>query len=96
MTLWDVGKFLKNPTSEEPDLVKQVMCWRAHLTKVVSLTYVDSLKAILSGSTDGSARYIKFCQSAFSFCGRPRTDVIYFVLPKTFSENTCCSLPLES
>ena len=56
LTLWDVGKFLKNPISEEQDLVKQVMCWRAHLTKVVSLTYVDSLKAILSGSTDGSAR----------------------------------------
>ena len=57
LTLWEVGKFLKNPCSEEQDLVKQVMCWRAHLTKVVSLTYVDSLKAILSGSTDGSARY---------------------------------------
>ena len=56
LTLWDVGKFLKNPTSEEQDLVKQVICWRAHLTKIVSLTYVDSLKAILSGSTDGSAR----------------------------------------
>ncbi|WAR20511.1 WDR64-like protein [Mya arenaria] len=35
LTLWDIGKFLRNPESEEADLVKQVVCWRAHLTKVV-------------------------------------------------------------
>ncbi|XP_052769281.1 WD repeat-containing protein 64-like isoform X3 [Mya arenaria] len=56
LTLWDIGKFLRNPESEEADLVKQVVCWRAHLTKVVSLTFVDSVKGILSASTDGSAR----------------------------------------
>jgi len=56
LTLWDIGKFLRNPESEEQELLKQVICWRAHLTKVVSLTYIDSVKAILSASTDGSAR----------------------------------------
>ncbi|XP_053404636.1 WD repeat-containing protein 64-like isoform X4 [Mercenaria mercenaria] len=56
LTLWDIGKFLRNPESEEQELVKQVICWRAHLTKVVSLHFIDSVKAILSASTDGSAR----------------------------------------
>ncbi|XP_052272714.1 WD repeat-containing protein 64-like isoform X3 [Dreissena polymorpha] len=56
LTLWDIGKFLRTPESEEQELIKQVVCWRAHLTKIVSLTYVDSVKAILSASTDGSAR----------------------------------------
>ncbi|KAL4237521.1 WD repeat-containing protein 64 [Mactra antiquata] len=56
LTLWDIGKFLRNPESEEQEVIKQVICWRAHLTKVVSLTYIDSVKAILSASTDGSAR----------------------------------------
>ncbi|ELT96575.1 hypothetical protein CAPTEDRAFT_219855 [Capitella teleta] len=56
LTLWDVGKFLEKPTSENKDLVKQVICWRAHLAKVVELSYIESIKAIVSGSIDGSVR----------------------------------------
>ena len=58
LTFWDIGKFLRNPETEEPEAVKQIICWRAHLTKVVSLTYIDAHKAILSASTDGSARFV--------------------------------------
>ncbi|XP_069117612.1 WD repeat-containing protein 64-like isoform X5 [Argopecten irradians] len=56
LTLWDVAKFLKNPTSTDQSVLKQVIYWRAHLLKVVSLQYVNSLKAIFSGSMDGSVR----------------------------------------
>ena len=55
--MWDVAKFLESPDSENKDLIKQMICWRAHLTKIIQLTYMDSHKAIISGSTDGSARY---------------------------------------
>ncbi|KAL8568266.1 hypothetical protein ACOMHN_040839 [Nucella lapillus] len=56
LTLWDCKAFMEDRTSPDADALKQVLCWRAHLTKVVSLQYVDSLKAILSASTDGSVR----------------------------------------
>ncbi|XP_046579795.1 WD repeat-containing protein 64-like [Haliotis rubra] len=56
ITMWDVKGFLEDVESEEPDKLKQIVSWRAHLTKIVSLVYVDSLKCILSGSTDGSVR----------------------------------------
>ncbi|KAL5008313.1 hypothetical protein ScPMuIL_013894 [Solemya velum] len=56
LTIWDIGSFLENPESEDQDLLKQGISWRAHLTKVVTLVYVDYLKCVLSGSTDGSVR----------------------------------------
>ncbi|KAL3874237.1 hypothetical protein ACJMK2_037280 [Sinanodonta woodiana] len=56
LTLWDIGKFLENPESEQEDLIKQVICWRAHLSRIVTLSYIDHLKCIVSGSLDGSAR----------------------------------------
>ncbi|KAK3093696.1 hypothetical protein FSP39_018996 [Pinctada imbricata] len=56
LTLWSIGKFLKNPEASDQNSVKQMICWRAHLVKVVSLIYIESLKAIYSGSTDGSVR----------------------------------------
>ena len=40
------------------NLIKQVICWRAHLTRIVRLEYILPLKAVLSGSTDGSVRYV--------------------------------------
>ncbi|XP_071080173.1 WD repeat-containing protein 64-like [Haliotis cracherodii] len=56
ITMWDVKGFLEDVESEEPEKLKQIVSWRAHLTKIVSLVYVDSLKSILSGSSDGSVR----------------------------------------
>ena len=56
LTLWNVSKFLEDPLSDNKDLVKQMLCWRAHLTKIVSLAYIDSQQAIISGATDGSVR----------------------------------------
>lgn len=56
LTLWSIGKFLANPTSDDPSAIKQVISWRAHLVKIVSLVYINPLKTILSGSTDGSVR----------------------------------------
>ncbi|XP_048734931.1 WD repeat-containing protein 64-like isoform X1 [Ostrea edulis] len=56
LTLWSISKLLKNPESTEQNAVKQLICWRAHLVKIVSLMYIDKLKAIFSGSTDGSVR----------------------------------------
>ncbi|XP_064622276.1 WD repeat-containing protein 64-like isoform X2 [Lineus longissimus] len=56
IVLWEVGKFLEDPYSEDKNLITQVISWRAHLTKVVTLNYVDNLNAIISGSMDGSVR----------------------------------------
>lgn len=56
LTLWSISKLLKNPESTEQNAIKQLICWRAHLVKIVSLMYIDKLKAIFSGSTDGSVR----------------------------------------
>ncbi|XP_071962491.1 WD repeat-containing protein 64-like [Antedon mediterranea] len=56
VTIWDIEAFLKNPKSEENGLIKQVISWRAHLTRVVSLVYVSTMHVIVSGSTDGSVR----------------------------------------
>ncbi|XP_064601013.1 WD repeat-containing protein 64-like [Liolophura sinensis] len=56
LTLWDIAKFLEDPESEEAELIKQLISWRAHLVRVVSLCYVDSMSSILSGSADGSTR----------------------------------------
>ncbi|XP_077997639.1 WD repeat-containing protein 64-like isoform X1 [Glandiceps talaboti] len=56
LTMWDVGHFLEDPQSEEKGTLKQLLSWRAHLTKVVALTYIDRMRAIMSASTDGSVR----------------------------------------
>ncbi|KAK2162660.1 hypothetical protein LSH36_94g03011 [Paralvinella palmiformis] len=56
VTVWDIGDFLKTPKTDDIDLIKQVVCWRAHLTRIVQLEYILSQKAVLSGSTDGSVR----------------------------------------
>ncbi|XP_074662420.1 WD repeat-containing protein 64-like [Tubulanus polymorphus] len=56
VVLWDIGKFLEDPNSEDPEAIKQLISWRAHLTKIVSLVYVDSKETIISASTDGSVR----------------------------------------
>nr|KAG5712352.1 hypothetical protein BaRGS_023931 [Batillaria attramentaria] len=56
LTFWDVKAFMEDPGSSDPNVLKQVICWRAHLTRIVALEYIDSQKAILSASTDGSVR----------------------------------------
>ncbi|CAH1792147.1 unnamed protein product [Owenia fusiformis] len=56
ITMWDVGKFLEAPYTEDEELIKQTICWRGHLSKISALTYVDSTGSIVSSSTDGSVR----------------------------------------
>ncbi|XP_035826428.1 WD repeat-containing protein 64 [Aplysia californica] len=56
LTLWDVKQFLEDPETEDSNCLKQQVCWRAHMSKIVSLVYVDAQKAILSSSMDGSVR----------------------------------------
>ncbi|KAK2191768.1 hypothetical protein NP493_46g07030 [Ridgeia piscesae] len=56
LTMWDVSKFLENQEIDEGDAVKQLLSWRAHLTKVVQLQFMNAFKAVLSASTDGSVR----------------------------------------
>ena len=65
LTLWDVSKFLEKPESGSTALIKQMICWRAHLTKVIQLTSIDTLKAIISGSTDESVRLEK-CTAVYT------------------------------
>lgn len=45
--------------SFDQENVTQIIIWRGHLTKIVSLVYVDSMKVIISGSTDESIRYMR-------------------------------------
>ncbi|CAK8680345.1 unnamed protein product [Clavelina lepadiformis] len=61
ITVFDVSEFLeKAPASvalqARSELIKQLVCWRAHLMKVVSLSYVNSSRVLISASTDGSVR----------------------------------------
>lgn len=80
ITVWDVGNFLLDPSSEGSDgdqqqqreddqesnkddtkkepknVIKQVVCWRGHLTRVVGLEHVQSADVIVSASTDCSVR----------------------------------------
>lgn len=80
ITVWDVGNFLLDPSSEgsegdqqqqrendqesnkddtkkeSKNAIKQVVCWRGHLTRVVGLEHVQSADVIVSASTDCSVR----------------------------------------
>ncbi|XP_072032372.1 WD repeat-containing protein 64-like [Amphiura filiformis] len=56
ITIWSVNQFLENPYSDESTLITQLISWRAHLSRIVTLIYVNHMKAIISGSTDGSVR----------------------------------------
>jgi len=61
ITVWDVSEFLeRSPASlgqqGRTELIKQVVCWRAHLAKVVALAFVNLTRVIISASTDGSVR----------------------------------------
>ncbi|ESP02905.1 hypothetical protein LOTGIDRAFT_230398 [Lottia gigantea] len=76
LTLWDIGAFLEEPESEEYDLIKQVLGWRGHLAKVVSLVYIDNISAIVSASVDGSVRV---------WWGRKGRFVGFFSQPRPFN-----------
>ncbi|KAI0210520.1 WD repeat-containing protein 64 [Lamellibrachia satsuma] len=49
----------------DTDAVKQLLSWRAHLTKVVQLQYVNAFKTVISASTDGSVRIWWGVQGSF-------------------------------
>lgn len=44
------------PRKEPKNVIKQVVCWRGHLTRVVGLEHVQSSDVIVSASTDCSVR----------------------------------------
>ncbi|KAJ7388219.1 WD repeat-containing protein 64 [Desmophyllum pertusum] len=47
----------KDESKKEPkNVIKQVVCWRGHLTRVVGLEHVQSTDVIVSASTDCSVR----------------------------------------
>ncbi|XP_071795581.1 WD repeat-containing protein 64-like isoform X1 [Asterias amurensis] len=56
ITMWSVDMFLENPQSDENELIKQLISWRAHLSRIVTLVYTNHMKSIISGSLDGSVR----------------------------------------
>nr|XP_054759111.1 WD repeat-containing protein 64-like [Lytechinus pictus] len=56
ITMWNVAALLEDPLTDDHGAVQQLISWRAHLSKIVSLIYVDRMKIIISGSTDGSVR----------------------------------------
>ncbi|XP_025104854.1 WD repeat-containing protein 64-like isoform X2 [Pomacea canaliculata] len=92
LTLWDVKAFMENPTSKEKETLRQVVSWRAHLTRVVSLEYVDSMKAIFSASTDGSVRVWWGTKGRFvGFFGQHRS----FHFPATDETAGTPSLPYD-
>lgn len=60
--MWNVAEFLEGTTAtvaaqSRAEMIKQVVCWRAHLMKIVSLVFVDNSRVVISASTDGSVRY---------------------------------------
>lgn len=64
VTTWDVSELLESPTDTIPkdaryELVKQLISWRAHLMKITALAYVNESRILLTGSADGSVRYVQ-------------------------------------
>ncbi|XP_071484105.1 WD repeat-containing protein 64-like [Diadema antillarum] len=56
ITMWNIAVLLEDPLNAEQGAVQQLISWRGHLSKIVSLIYIDRMKIIISGSTDGSVR----------------------------------------
>ncbi|XP_038075924.1 WD repeat-containing protein 64-like isoform X2 [Patiria miniata] len=56
ITMWSVDMFLENPQSEDNELIKQLISWRGHLSRIVTLVYANHMKSVISGSMDGSVR----------------------------------------
>ncbi|XP_048586234.1 WD repeat-containing protein 64-like isoform X2 [Nematostella vectensis] len=87
VTVWDVGSFLLDPPKDKPppddemtekkkepkNVIKQVVCWRAHLTRVVGVEHVDSADAVVTSSTDLSVRvWYRDTGHFIGFFGQPR------------------------
>nr|XP_039260589.1 WD repeat-containing protein 64-like [Styela clava] len=61
VTMWDVSEFLQKSNTgtsvqANTELVRQIISWRAHLMKIVSVVYGDEAGALITASTDGSVR----------------------------------------
>ncbi|KAH9519572.1 WD repeat-containing protein 64, partial [Bulinus truncatus] len=54
--VWDVNRFLQDPSITEPQTIKQTLCWKAHVNKIINLVVVEASNLILSSSVDGSIR----------------------------------------
>uniref|UniRef100_F6YSY2 WD repeat domain 64 n=1 Tax=Ornithorhynchus anatinus TaxID=9258 RepID=F6YSY2_ORNAN len=51
---WSIGSFLAQPHDEKQ--FKQILCWRSHSLKVVSLFYEEEKNVVVTASLDGSVR----------------------------------------
>ncbi|XP_038617163.1 WD repeat-containing protein 64 isoform X1 [Tachyglossus aculeatus] len=51
---WSIGSFLAQP--HDGKQFKQILCWRSHSLKVVSLFYEEEKKVVVTASLDGSVR----------------------------------------
>lgn len=92
LTLWNIGKFLEKPREDDMNTVTQVVRWRAHLSNIVSLEYVNSAKSIISGSADGSVRVWWGNGGRFvGFFGQPR----FFRFPVLEETSTTPPLPYD-
>ncbi|XP_052822990.1 WD repeat-containing protein 64 isoform X1 [Octopus bimaculoides] len=92
LTLWDIGKFLQQSNSEEKAPIIQEVRWRAHLSAVISLSYISTSNSIISGSTDASVRVWWGTGGRFvGFFGQPRP----FVFPVSEESSRYSCLPYD-
>ncbi|KAJ8044929.1 WD repeat-containing protein 64 [Holothuria leucospilota] len=56
ITIWGVSDFLQKIEEKDEGVIEQLISWRAHLSKIVSLVYINHMTVIVSGSVDGSVR----------------------------------------
>lgn len=62
MTMWNLSEFLQrsptSPIATSGELARQIISWRAHLLKIVAVSYVDDSAALITASADGSVRRV--------------------------------------
>lgn len=60
--MWNLSEFLQRtpttPIASNGELARQIICWRAHLMKIVAVSYFDDSGTLLTASTDGSVRQV--------------------------------------
>lgn len=54
VTVWKMDEFLEN--MENTEHIEQILSWRAHMTPIVQMAYVNEAEVIITASTDCSVR----------------------------------------
>ena len=73
ITIWSLNDFVERVNTSkkkdffiEPKLITMVVCWKAHVNRIVQLNYMSTNKILVSASTDESVRLANFLNLVLS------------------------------